>query len=245
MLQVSPCPHPIWTASILMIRIRRQARLTALRASLLQAASVEGLRSISSRMCAICFTALAPHSTSAVRSLCSLIDQCRTHSRSRAVNQRGCSPLRTLFLIAPVFLSRRTLARRGRAAAPRSRKPTAHKAQACGLASSKHDKIVITVLKAQRRLKNKEREGSINATIHCSYFTHTHSHTLHYRVYFPSPPPNLPRVYSPLGVTTDLICYLAPVYLFGLLLAFSTLLPTGVYIFSRTARFERKVGEIP
>jgi len=160
-----------------MIRIRRQARLTALRASLLQAASVEGLRSISSRMCAICFTALAPHSTSAVRSLCSLIDQCRTHSRSRAVNQRGCSPLRTLFLIAPVFLSRRTLARRGRAAAPRSRKPTAHKAQACGLASSKHDNIVITVLKAQRRLKNKEREGSINATIHCSYFTHTQSHS--------------------------------------------------------------------
>jgi hypothetical protein len=201
---VSPCPHPIWIASILMTRIPRQERLTALRSSLLQAASVEGLQSISNRTCVTCFTALAPHLTFVVRSLCSLIDQCRTRSPCRAVNQRGCSPLRTLFPIARVFQSRKTSAKRGRAVALRSHKPTAPKDRACGLASSKHDIIVCTIMRAQRRLKKKEREGSINAIIHCSYFTH--SHTLHHRVYFPSPPPNQPRVYSPLGVTTNLIC---------------------------------------
>jgi hypothetical protein len=156
-----------------MTRIPHQERLTALHSSLLQAASAEGLQSTSSRTCVTCFTALAPHSTFVVRSLCSLIDLCRTHSPSREVNQRGCSLPRTLSLIARVFLSRKTLARRGRAVALRSHKPTAPKARACGLASSKHDIIVCMIMKAQRRLKNKEREGSINAIIHCSYFTHT------------------------------------------------------------------------
>jgi hypothetical protein len=173
MLQVNPCLHLIWTASISMTRIRRQARLTAPRPLLLRAASGEGLLSISSRTYVTCFTALALPSTFEVKSLCSLIDQCRTRSPCRAVNQRGCSPLRALFPIARAFLSRKTSAKRGRAAALRSHKPTAHKALACGLASSEHDNIVMTVLKAQRRLMNKEREGSINATIHCSYFTHT------------------------------------------------------------------------
>lgn len=180
MLQVRLCPHPIWTASISMIRILHQARSRALRSSLLRAANVEGLQSTSSRTCVTCFTALAPHLTFVVRSLCFLIDQCHTHLPSHlAVNLKGCSPLRALFHTARVFLSRKTLARRGRVAVPRSHKPSAHKAQACGLASSEHDNIVYTIPKAQRRLKNKERGGSINASIHCSYFTYTLTHSTH------------------------------------------------------------------
>lgn len=236
MLQARPCPHLIWTASISMIRILRQARLRAPRLSLLRAVSVEGLQSTSSRTCVTCFTALAPHSTSVLRSLCSLIDQCHTHSPShRAVNPKGCSPPRTLFRTARVFLSRKTLARRDRAAVLRLHKPSAHKVQACGLASSRHDNIVYTILKAQRRLNNKEREGSITAFIHCSYFTH--SHTLYTPVYIFLLNLRTSHVcILLLGVSTDLICYFSSGIPIWVTFGVSTSLPTWRYIYSRKAR---------
>jgi len=236
MLQARPCPHLIWTASISMIRILRQARLRALRLSLLRVVSVEGLQSTSSRTCVTCFTALAPHSTFVLRSLCSLIDQCHTHSPShRAVNPKGCSPPRTLFRTARVFLSRKTLARRDRAAVLRLHKPSAHKVQACGLASSRHDNIVYTILKAQRRLNNKEREGSINAFIHCSYFTH--SHTLYTPVYIFLLNLRTSHVcILLLGVSTDLICYFSSGIPIWVTFGVSTSLPTWRYIYSRKAR---------
>lgn len=236
MLQARPCPHLIWTASISMIRILRQARLRALRLSLLRVVSVEGLQSTSSRTCVTCFTALAPHSTSVLRSLCSLIDQCHTHSPShRAVNPKGCSPPRTLFRTARVFLSRKTLARRDRAAVLRLHKPSAHKVQACGLASSRHDNIVYTILKAQRRLNNKEREGSINAFIHCSHFTH--SHTLYTPVYIFLLNLRTSHVcILLLGVSTDLICYFSSGIPIWVTFGVSTSLPTWRYIYSRKAR---------
>lgn len=243
MLQVRPCPHPIWTASILMIRILRQARLRALRLSLLRVVSVEGLQSTSSRTCVTCFTALAPHSTSVLRSLCSLIDQCHTHSPShRAVNPKGCSPPRTLFLTARVFPFRKTLARSDRAAVLRLHKPSAHKVQACGLASSRHDNIVYTILKAQRRLNNKEREGSINAFIHCSYFTH--SHTLHTRVYFPSQPPNQPCVYSPFGRLnrSHLLLQLRYTYL-GYFWRFNFTTNLALYLFTESSVMSERWGK--
>lgn len=236
MLQARPCPHLIWTASISMIRILRQARLRALRLSLLRVVSVEGLQSTSSRTCVTCFTALAPHSTFVLRSLCSLIDQCHTHSPShRAVNPKGCSPPRTLFRTARVFLSRKTLARRDRAAVLRLHKPSAHKVQACGLASSRHDNIVYTILKAQRKLNNKEREGSINAFIHCSYFTH--SHTLYTPVYIFLLNLRTSHVcILLLGVSTDLICYFSSGIPIWVTFGVSTSLPTWRYIYSRKAR---------
>lgn len=236
MLQARPCPHLIWTASISMIRILRQARLRTLRLSLLRVVSVEGLQSTSSRTCVTCFTALAPHSTSVLRSLCSLTDQCHTHSPShRAVNPKGCSPPRTLFRTARVFLSRKTLARRDRAAVLRLHKPSAHKVQACGLASSRHDNIVYTILKAQRRLNNNEREGSINAFIHCSYFTH--SHTLYTPVYIFLLNLRTSHVcILLLGVSTDLICYFSSGIPIWVTFGVSTSLPTWRYIYSRKAR---------
>lgn len=236
MLQARPCPHLIWTASISMIRILRQARLRALRLSLLRVVSVEGLQSTSSRTCVTCFTALAPHSTSVLRSLCSLIDQCHTHSPShRAVNPKGCSPPRTLFRTARVFLSRKTLARRDRAAVLRLHKPSGHKVQACGLASSRHDNIVYTISKAQRRLSNKEGEGSINAFIHCSYFTH--SHTLYTPVYIFLLNLRTSHVcILLLGVSTDLICYFSSGIPIWVTFGVSTSLPTWRYIYSRKAR---------
>lgn len=245
MLQARPCPHLIWTASISMIRILRQARLRALRLSLLRVVSVEGLQSTSSRTCVTCFTALAPHSTSVLRSLCSLIDQCHTHSPShRAVNPKGCSPPRTLFRTARVFLSRKTLARRDRAAVLRLHKPSAHKVQACGLASSRHDNIVYTILKAQRRLNNKEREGSINAFIHCSYL-HTVTHSTHPCIFSFSTSEPAMCVFSFWASQQISFATSAPVYLFGLLLAFQLHYQLGVISIHGKLGYERKVGEIP
>lgn len=141
MLQARPCPRPIWTASTLMIRILRLPRLRALPSSLLLVASAEGRLSISSRMSDTFSTPPALHSTFAKeRSFLTV----PSHSHScllRAVNQRGCSPLRALCLAARVFRSRRTLARKGHAAVPRPHRPIARKAPACGLAFYEHDTV--------------------------------------------------------------------------------------------------------
>ena len=141
MLQVSPCPLPIWIASTLMTWILRPPRSRALRLSLLRAASVEGRPSISSRTCDIFSTPPALHLTFAKRLSFPTV-QSHSHSRlHRVVNPRGCSPLRTPSLAARVFPSRRTLARKGHAAAPRPPRLTARKAPACGLASYEHDTL--------------------------------------------------------------------------------------------------------
>jgi hypothetical protein len=132
------------------------------------------------------------------------------------------------------------LERRGRAAVLRSHKPSAHKAQACGLASFEHDNIVYRILKAQRRLNNEERGGSINASIHCSYFTH--SHTLYTSVYIFLLHLRSHVCVLLLGVSTILFAISAPVYLYGLLLAFQLHYQLGVISIHGKLGFERKVG---
>jgi hypothetical protein len=200
MPRARPCPRLIWIVSTLMTRIPRLPRSQALPSSLLRVVSAEGHLLISTKMCDTFSTALALHSTFAKRPS-SQTDQSHSHSHlPRAVNPRGCSPLRALSLAARVSRSRKTLARRGHAAAQRLRRHIARKALACGLASYEHDTLSTNTEKPKEGLTKKGRKGIINVSIDLplnSYIHTPHIHTvfLHARVYFPSPPPKHPTVY--------------------------------------------------
>jgi len=171
MLQARPCPRPIWIASTLMIRILRQPRSQALPLLFLRAASVAGRLLISSRTCDTFSTAPALHLTFAKRPSFPT-DQSHSHSRlPRAVNPRGCSPLRTLSLAARVSRSRRTLARKGHAAAQRPRRRTVRKALACGLASYEQDTLSTNTEKPKEGLTKKEEKAI--------YLSYLHPHILH------------------------------------------------------------------
>jgi len=193
MPRASPCLRPIWTAFTLVIRILHRSRSRALRLSLLQVASVEGRRSNSTKTCATCCIPPVLPLIFVVRQPCCLIGRLHSHLSFRAVNPKGCSPRRTLLLPARVFRSRKTLARRDHAAAPKPHRLIVHMVPACGpvFYSDEYPKQ-----KPKRRLK-KQRKKRNYYCIGFLPFQNIYLHTLpHTRVYFLHQLRTKPPVYS-------------------------------------------------
>ena len=186
MPRASPCLRPIWTAFTLVIRILHQSRSRALRLSLLQVASVEGRRSNSTKTCATCCIPPVLPLIFVVRQPCCLIGRLHSHLSFRAVNPKGCSPRRTLLLPARVFRSRKTLARRDHAAAPKPHRLIVHMVPACGPVSYSDE---YPKQKPKRRLKKQRKKRNsylIDFLPFQNIHLHTHFHTPVYISYINS-----------------------------------------------------------